>query len=271
MLRLYAGPSDDFYLSIFYNHRMTDTTPPKLSLSLSEISRSGLEAGNLVWTIRNLIKQAPQGDGHPILALPGYGGGDGSMATLRFFLKRIGYTPYALDLGRNYEPPEERIMRIEDAIAFREKMAGQVAERVEEIHQQTSEPVTLIGWSMGGLYAVDVSQQLPDITRQVITLGSPFGDPRGTAAFQVLRKFNRSTVPLEEQNFDAWINKRQIKSKDIPIKVIYSKKDGIVGLGTAQLDEHPSVEHIEVPSSHIGFAINPKVLSMVATLLTTQE
>lgn len=240
---------------------------PSLLLSLTDLSRSGLEAARLLFKLNRLIKSAPRGDGHPVLALPGYGGADGSMAAIRYVLSEVGYEPYALDLGRNFESREDRIMRVEDAVAFRDKMTGMVVERLEQIHRETGEKVTMIGWSMGGLYALDASRAVPHLTRQVVTLGSPFGDPRGTALFHVMRKLNGSEVPIEEQDFNMWNDKARLDDNIVPIKVLHSHRDGIVGSGIQKLPQHPSVDHIQVNSSHIGFAVNPEVLQTVTRII----
>ena len=244
--------------------------PPALALSLSELPRSGMEATRLLLGLRKLIKVAPAGAGQAVLALPGYGGGDGSMAVLRYFLKRIGYKAYGLDLGRNLESADERIMRVEDASRFREKMVALVIERIKEIYRSSGQPVALVGWSMGGLYAFDASQELPEMTRMVVTLGSPYGDPRATSTFKLLRWLNGSDVPVEEQDFDGWLNKRRLKTDKVPIKVLYSQKDGIVAAGIATLGSNACIEHIEVDSSHVGFAVNLNAYYTVASLLSNQ-
>lgn len=241
--------------------------PPSYAQLVTEFPRSGLETLRLMFSLRKLLENSPQGDGRPVLAIPGYGGGDSSMLFMRYFLDKLGYQSHALNLGINYESAAERIRRVEDAVAFREKMVAQVTERAEQIHRDTGKAVTLLGWSMGGLYAFDVSQQNPDIVAQVITMGAPFGDPRGTSTFKLLRWINRSDVPVEEQDFTSWTNKRQITSGKVPVKVIFSSTDGIVAPHVARLSEHPMVEHIEVESSHIGFTVNSETLSHVARLL----
>jgi esterase/lipase len=241
--------------------------PPSYRQLASELPRSGLETLRLVFSLRSLLANSAQGDGRPVLAIPGYGGGDSSMLFMRYFLDKLGYQSYALDLGVNYESASERIKRVEDAVAFREKMVARVAERAEQIYKDSGETVTLLGWSMGGLYAFDVSQQHPDIIRQVITLGAPFGDPRGTSTFKLLRWVNRSTVAVEEQDFDSWTHKRQLSSDKVPVKIIYSTEDGIVAAHIARLDDHPMVEHIEVTSSHVGFTVNTDTLAIIAGLL----
>ncbi len=245
--------------------------PPSLDLSLKEIPRSGLETTKLLFNFRKLVKQAPPGDGSPVLTIPGYGGGDSSMFVIRYLLKQLGYEPYTLNLGVNYEASEERIKRVEDAVAYREKMVEACKARLQEVYEQSGQPVSLIGVSMGGLYAFDTAQQLPDLMRQVITIVAPFGDPRGVALFNLLRRINRSTVPIEEQNFDSWNNKRKIITDDVPIKVIYSPQDGFVSTEVARLDDHPAVSHYEVETSHVGCAVNPQVLELIGELMGNSQ
>jgi len=241
--------------------------PPPLSRLLTELPRSGVEASKLLLQLRQLIKQAPRGDDHPVLALPGYGGSDASMALIRYFIGKIGYRAHSLQLGVNFEPPEERIMRVEHANNFRNKMTKLVIERIEQIHRESGNKVTLVGWSMGGLYAVDASQQVPNLVRRVITLGAPYGDPRSTSTFNLLRWLNRSTVPIEEQDFSVWLDKRVLSTSSVPINVVYSEQDGIIAAEAARLEAHPSVEYFEVDSSHVGFAVNPQVFQLLGRLL----
>ena len=243
-------------------------TPPSLSLAMSDLPRSGLDIFRLTTRLSGLVREAKQGDGHPVLTLPGYGGGDASMLAMRHFFNRIGYNSFALGLGINFEPEEDRIRCIEDACAFREKMADKVQQRVDEIYQQTGEPVTLVGWSMGGLYAFDVAQQSPQQVRQLITLGSPFGDPRGTSMFNLMRTINRSDVPVEEQDFSLWSDKAVIKTRDVPMKIVFSQADGFVAPQIAMLADHDCVEHIEISAAHAGFTHNPRVFSLLAELLS---
>jgi pimeloyl-ACP methyl ester carboxylesterase len=212
-----------------------------------------------------LIREHRGGDGHPVLVLPGYGAADGSTAVLRYFLKRIGYRPFALQAGRNVEGLENRIQSIDDATRFRERLVALTVGRVREVHGMTGESVSLIGWSMGGLYALDASRQVADITRQVITLGSPFGDLRGTSLFKLMRRLSGSTVPLEEQDFDGWLDKAA--APPVPTSVIYSERDGIVGAAIARLPASPLTREVQVDSSHLAFALNVKALAEVAAAL----
>ncbi|TXS92102.1 alpha/beta fold hydrolase [Parahaliea maris] len=242
-------------------------SPPPLGLTLSELPRATLESLRLVSSLARLIRDHSGGDGHPVLVLPGYGAADGSTASLRYFLKRIGYRPFALAAGRNVESVEDQIKSVDDASRFRERLVELTVERIREIHATTGESVSLLGWSMGGLYALDASRQLPHITRRVITLGSPFGDPRGTSLFKLMRRLSGSTVPIETQDFDSWLAKAA--APVVPTCVIYSDRDGIVGTDIARLPESPLAQHVQVDSSHLAFALNARALEAVAVALRT--
>lgn len=243
--------------------------PPAPALALTELPRAGIESVTLAFRLSHLVRANKGGDRHPVLVLSGYGGADGSTAILRYFLKQIGYCPFALNLGRNLESSAERIKSVDDATRFRNNMTDAVVDRIESIHEQTGQPVSLLGWSMGGLYALDASHRVPTKTRQVITLGTPFGDPRGTSLFNLMRRFSGSTVPIDNQDFSGWLSKAH--SSGVPTRVIYSSKDGIVGVDVAKLPAGEQLEQTQVNSSHIGFTVNPGVLQVVADALNNMQ
>ena len=150
-------------------------TPPAIGLTLSEIPRAGAESMRLLTGLSGLIRKHRGGDGHPVLVLPGYGAADGSTSILRFFLKRIGYTPFALALGRNVEGVDDRIQSVDDATRFRERMVELAVARVRDIHEQTGETVSLVGWSMGGLRLATVAGHHPSSHYPRLTLRRPAG------------------------------------------------------------------------------------------------
>jgi len=241
--------------------------PPPLTHTLTEPARSALEAARLLTAWPALVASAPRGDGHPVLCLPGYGGGDGSMAIVRAFLRAIGHATPGLGLGVNTEGRARRIRSIDDALAFRARMVARVAERLRRVTDDTGERASLVGWSMGGLYAFDAALAEPERVRRVVTLGAPYGDPRGTSLFGLLRRLNRSRVPVASQDFDGWLGRCELGDNTVPIRILYSPSDGIVAPAIARLPDHPSVACIPVDSSHIGFAINPRALRELARQL----
>jgi len=240
---------------------------PPLFDTLSELGRSGIETARLAVGLRALVAEAPRGDGHPVLTLPGYGGGDASMAMLRLFLQRIGYSPVRLGLGVNAEPAERRIRSVDDALAFRAQMVLRVGRRIREVVEATGEKVSLVGWSFGGLYAFDAAREDPERVRGVITLGAPYGDPRGTSLFSLLRFLSGSQVPIDGQDFAGWLDRSVLGETSVPIRILYSPRDGIVSPEIARPPDHPSIQCIPVDSSHIGFCTNLEALREIARQL----
>ena len=242
-------------------------SPPALNDTLTEPLRAGVEAARLVFGFRRLQREVPRGDGHPVLVLPSYGTSDGGTLPVRRFLREIGYATPRAALGRNVDRGDLRIRGMEDAARFRAAQVDRVTERAREIERETGEQPSLVGWSMGGLFALDMSQRIPDGVRSVVTLGSPFGDPRGTSLFNLMRTINRSPTPVEEQDFGPWLARTQLGSDRVPITVIHSDRDGIVGRDIARLPRSRCVRHVRVESSHLGFAAHPEVFEQVARAL----
>ena len=240
---------------------------PSLIDTLSEPWRAGFDAARLALRFDRLVKQASRGEGHTVLALPSYGTGDGGTRPLRTFLTRLGYDAPESALGRNIDRGELRIRGMEDAARFRKVQGDRVLERLESLAVRGKQ-VSLVGWSMGGLFALDVSQRAPDLVRSVVTMGTPFGDPRGTSMFNLMRSLSRSSEPVEEQDFGSWTAGCTLATQSVPITVIHSDRDGIVGRSAARLPDSPCVRHVEVDSSHLGFAAHPEVFAVVADSLT---
>ncbi len=236
--------------------------PPELWHSLSEGARALLEVNQLLLS-RPLLQRMPRGDGHPVMTLPGFGGADGCMAPLRGWLNRWGYDARPWNLGRNF--PKYRMTSLDAAMDFREKMVMRAARELEKIFAETGDKVSLIGWSMGGLYAHELGQKHPEWVRQVITLGTPHGDPRGTAAWDIMRRLYNSEVPEEVQDISGWMG-TNMENVAVPVTVIFSPTDGIVSQEVATL-RHANVNHLAVNSSHLGFALNPRVYRLIGRQL----
>lgn len=258
---------------------------PALVDTLTELPRAGIEATRLAWSGARLRRRAPRGDGHPVVVIPAYGTGDLGLLPLRRFLAGLGYAVFASDLGLNLDRGELRIRRVEDAARFRRIQSERVAERVRAIHARTGRRASLVGWSMGGLFAFDAGRLAPAAVRQVVTLGAPFGDPRGTALWEVMRRLSGSTVAVEEQDFDTWLEPLPPAPDHppCPVTILYSPRDGIVGEQAARFASTPrapreaetvrpgqaAIRHARVASSHLGFAVNPDAYHAVARVLAS--
>ncbi|WP_334446261.1 esterase/lipase family protein [Bradyrhizobium sp. AZCC 1610] len=201
-----------------------------------------------------LLLRAPRGDGHPVLALPGFLASDLSMAPMRRYLKELGYDTYAWNMGRNF-----------GGVASKR---GALRDLLQRIHESTGRKVSLVGWSLGGVYARDLALQMPDMVRAVITLGSPFAnDIRATNATRLYEALSGEAV---DDNLEI----RQAIAGDLPVPAtsIYSRTDGIVNWHTSLLRPSETAENIEVClASHIGLGVNPAALWAVADRLAQAE
>lgn len=226
---------------------------PGLGLLLAE-ARSLLEL-NASLLLSPLLMQAAKGDGHPVLVLPGLLASDLSTAPLRRYLRQLGYQSHAWELGRNTGGVY--------------KMRTQLRQRLAGIHESSGRKVSLVGWSLGGIYARDLALHMPDAVRSVVTMGSPFaGDVSATNArhvYELLSGETIDTVPLDDL---------KALSGDMPVPAtsIYSRTDGIVNWRTCVLRPSATAENIEVYlASHVGLGVNAAVLWAVADRLAQPE
>jgi pimeloyl-ACP methyl ester carboxylesterase len=226
--------------------------PPGLGLLLAEVR--GIFEFNASLMLSPLLMRAPKGDGHPVLTLPGFLASDLSMAPMRRYLKELGYDTYAWKMGRN--------------VGGVSRMRAALRDRLAEIHGATGRKVSIVGWSLGGVYARDLALQAPDMVRYVVTLGSPFAnDVRATNA---TRLYEALTGEAAEDNPEL----RAAISGDLPVPTtsIYSRADGIVNWRTCLLRPSDTAENIEVYlASHIGLGVNPAALWAVADRLAQAE
>src|SRR5262249_22625606 len=135
---------------------------PSALLFLLEGQRALLEAVSLV-PAAPLLRYAPRGDGHPVMVLPGFIAGDESTIPLRLYLRSLGYHVHGW-----------RLRRIFGFHGQRSRVEARIADRLEELARRHGRKISLVGWSLGGIYAREIARVLPEMIRQVITLGSPF-------------------------------------------------------------------------------------------------
>lgn len=242
--------------------------PPGLNRLIWELPRAGAEMLSLAdWRWRRQLKQAETGQGQPVMTLPGFGGGDGSMALMRRYLRGLGYRAEPWGLGTNLV--RQKVQSLDEVLLFCQAKEAEIVQQIQRIADDSGEKISLIGWSMGGIYANSIAQTHPELIRQIILLGSPVGDPRGTSIWAMMKKVMRGQIPDHLQNVDGWVNRRdQQGERKVRTSVIYSKYDGAVAEETAMIRNHDLVENIHVPSSHVGFTHNPKVYWVVADRLS---
>jgi pimeloyl-ACP methyl ester carboxylesterase len=228
------------------------TKPPSLGLLLLE-GRAIPELGAFVASLP-LLAMAPRGDGHPVLVLPGLVASDTSTRPLRAYLKNRGYAAYGWELGRNFGPlpgVEKRMV-----------------ERVKELHEQHGQKVSLVGWSLGGIYARQLAKMVPGNVRSVITLGSPFaGHPRATNAWRLYEFTSGHKVDDRERHMGGNI----ALPPPVPTTAIFSRTDGVCAWQNCVEIEQAQVENIEVEGSHCGLGHNPAAVFAIADRLAQPE
>jgi len=245
-------------------------TPPKLRHSLSELPRAAIEGQALLLSLP-LLRSAAKGDKHPVLIVPGFGGSDGSTLLLRKWLAHQNFASKTWDCGRNMAT--YRLRSIADALNFRQEMLAKLHRRVEQLYAEYDRKISLIGWSLGGLYVDQLAQECPERIRQVITLGAPHGDPRGTAAWSLMQRVYRGKLsdPDLECGIAAWRSSDEPKPRAVPTTVIYSPTDGLVAPKEARLPISAGAAHIAINASHCGLTINPRVYWLIANRLAQAE
>jgi pimeloyl-ACP methyl ester carboxylesterase len=226
--------------------------PPGLGLLLAEAR--GIFEFNASLLLSPLLMRAPRGDGHPVLALPGFLASDLSMAPMRRYLTALGYDSYAWKMGRN--------------VGGFARMRTALRDRLAEIHDTTGRKVSVVGWSLGGVYARDLALQAPELVRYVVTLGSPFaGNVRATNATRLYEAMSGEAV---QDNSEL----RQAIAGDLPVPTtsIYSRTDGVVNWRTCRLRPSDTAENIEVHlASHVGLGVNAAALWATADRLAQPE
>ena len=242
--------------------------PPANDKLFAELPRAAREALSLVqWGWRSQLRRAPRGNFHPVMTIPGFGGADGCMAIMRMYLNHWGYDAQPWGLGRNLI--KEKVQTLDEVLQYCEKVECDIVKKLECIADEKGEKVSLIGWSMGGIFANSIAQTHPDLVRQIITLGSPIGDPRGTSVWNIMKRVMGGEVPDYMQNVQGWIDRRdQQGERKVRTSIIYSEHDGAVSKESAIIDDHHLVENIHVPSSHVGFTHNPLVYWVIADRLS---
>jgi pimeloyl-ACP methyl ester carboxylesterase len=226
--------------------------PPHLFWALTE-GRAVFELGSFM-AVRGWLSRLPKGDGHPVLVLPGFMAGDTSTKPLRNLLRDLGYDAHAWGLGRNMRVNKDRLQAMVDVL--------------DRIHTDTGRKVSIIGWSLGGVFARELAKLSPDKVRQVISLGSPIADD-----------LNHTFVHHIFEAINGQVDERKIGLSDgsraslppVPCTSILSRSDGVVAWRGSVQEEGPQSENIVVHSSHCGMGVNPVVMIAIGDRLAQKE
>jgi pimeloyl-ACP methyl ester carboxylesterase len=199
-----------------------------------------------------LLRSAARGDGHPVLVFPGLAANDLSTIPMRLFLAERGFVPQGWNFGFNTGP--------------KRGILNGCIEHVRELADHHGEKVSLVGWSLGGLYARETAKSVPELVRNVVTLGTPFtGNPMASHArrlYEALSGYKLGNPALH----------RQLRTPPpVPTTSIFSRTDGVVHWRCSLQDEGEQTENLEVPASHLGLGLNPFTFFALADRLAQPE
>lgn len=234
-------------------HRPARVAPPG-ALRLALEFRMPFELGASLAAMPLLTTMLPRGDGHAVVVFPGLAASDVSTVPLRRFLSQRGYDAHAWEQGRNLGPGRGVLEACFD--------------KVRRLHRETGRKVSLIGWSLGGIYAREAAKAVPDAVRSVITLGTPFaGSPKSTNAWRIYEMVSG------EDSHDRHASLKLDRPPRCPTTSVFSRTDGIVAwqCSVQAPSENRNTENIEVEASHVGLGVNPAVLFAVADRLAQSE
>jgi pimeloyl-ACP methyl ester carboxylesterase len=199
---------------------------------------------------------SPVGDGHPVIVYPGLAAGALATSHLRSFLKGCNFTVHDWESGVNTGHSGEL-----------DEWLGELVGRVHELQRRHGRKVSLVGWSLGGVYAREIARRAPDAVRQVITLATPFNSlRRGNHAGAMYRIFKPAGTRISRA-----VEARLRETPPVPTTSIYSKSDGIVAWRGCIERETGRSENIEVSASHLGMVSHPQVLRIIAERLAQPE
>jgi len=225
---------------------------PSLALLATEPLRAVLEFCSAKVASLSTV----EGDGHPVIVYPGLGAGALTTAQLRNHLASCNFQVHDWDRGVNTGP---------DGVL--DAWLPCLVERVAELHARHGRRVSLVGWSLGGIYAREIAKSCPDSVRQVITLATPHRSIGGANhAGTIFKWMGGDTSQLTPE-----LQERLAQRPPVPTTSIYSKTDGIVSWRGCLEDPAEDVENIAVDASHLGMPTHPDVLRIVAQRLAQPE
>lgn len=226
---------------------------PSLALLGVEPFRAVLEYAGMRLMDREAL---PEGDGHPVIIFPGLAADKRSLVPLRNCCEALGYAVYDWELGFNTGPHGDI-----------DEWLHNLATHVRGVASLHNRRVSLIGWSLGGIYAREIAKLRPALVRQVVTLGTPFAarGPETNVAW-LYRVVNGNPLYADDK-----LATRLRTTPPVPTTSIFSRTDGVVAWQTCVLDDEGDCENVEVGGSHMGLPWNPEVLRIVADRLAQPE
>ena len=227
----------------------------RYALELAGLRRSGVFRGDGI----------EHGGDRPVLLIPGFLAGDGTLATMTHWLRANGYRTRRAGMRAN--------------VACSEAACARLEARLEGFAERTGQRVAIVGQSRGGVFAKALAARRPELVSGIVTLGSPtVGQlrvhPLVLAQVGIVSALGSARLP----GMFTWRCLRGECCRDFRDAVagpfppgvgfvsLYSRTDGIVDW-RACLD--PAAEQVEVNASHCGMGVNAAVYAELAFALAT--
>jgi pimeloyl-ACP methyl ester carboxylesterase len=217
---------------------------PALPLTLAEPVRFPLEwAAAATWG--RLLPSPTPVRARNVVVIPGFMATDHVTGRLRAALRRDGHAVSAVGVGRMVG------------------LIDPILDGLTEVSRRAAEdgPVTMVGYSFGGLLARWLAATTPDQVEHVVLLGSPW-QARGEVT-RVTAMFQRSARRHGMSDRAAEIVAAARQPLEMPVSAIFSTTDGLVPAGACSVEDGPRSENVVVPSSHVGLTTNPLAVAVV--------
>lgn len=237
----------------FIDKRVIETPSPRSLLTELAV---GSEWLSLRLSTRFIHSKAPSGDGHTVIVYPGFGHGNPTARPLRRFLRQCGYNPIRCDMRKN--------------VGLTLSIAKQLRQQVELAFRRTKQPVSLIGWSLGGFYARIIANQVPKCVRQVITLGSPYNAIDTVEVAPETREWLSGLSPLSKAELHAYQDLLQV-SPPCHTTSVYGALDGLLSRECCIERRSNKAENVVTISTHSAMLLNPNVYALLADRLHQPE
>lgn len=180
----------------------------------------------------------------PVMLLPGFGAHPNRMKPMAEALTQAGHEVHEWGLGFNFGPNRENF-------EFLMRRVGSLARR----HRA---PITLVGWSLGGLFAREIARRQPASVGKVVTMGTPFsGDPRANNAWRAYQVVTGHSVNAPPIDCDF------SEKPPVPTIALWSPRDGVIHPRSACGWPHERDRAVAIRCSHLGFASDPRVIAEV--------
>lgn len=222
--------------------RYCDDDPPPRRLLI----REGAALAVRLYRAFGRLGERGDPEAPPLMVIPGFFASDRSTLGLQRALAEEGYRVSGWGLGWNLGARADTLDRI--AAQLERFCAGR--------------PVTLVGWSLGGIYAREVAKLRPDLVCRVVTLGAPFaGDPRANNVWRFYELISRHPVDCPPLDVDMGAK------PPVHTIALWSRRDGIVAPLCARGFGDQSDRQVELDCSHMGFATSRRAFRRIAAVL----